>query len=52
MKHDLLLCQMDGAGNGSLALIKAPRLAAFAHHNLGMDYAAAMWVTIFLHGEK
>lgn len=27
IKHDLLACQMDGAGNGSLALIKAPRLA-------------------------
>lgn len=38
---------MDGAGNGSLALIKAPRLAGFAHHNLRMDYTAVMWVTIF-----
>lgn len=61
MKHDLLACQMDGAGNGSLALIKAPRLAGFAHHNLRMDYTAVMWVTIFsnsegkaaaVHGEK
>ena len=29
--------QMDGAGNGSLALIKALCLAGFAHHNLRMD---------------
>lgn len=42
---------MDGAGNGSLALIKAPRLAGFAHHNLRMDYAAVMWVTIFSNSE-
>ena len=47
MKRDLLACQMDSAGNGSLALIKAPRLAGFAHHNLRMDYTAVMWVTIF-----
>lgn len=51
MKHDLLACQMDGAGNGSLALIKAPRLAGFAHHNLRMDYTAVMWVTIFSNSE-
>ncbi len=53
---------MDGAGNGSLALIKTPRLAGWlSHHNLRMDYAAVMWVTIFsnsegkataVHGEK
>lgn len=47
MKRDLLACQMDSAGNGSLALIKAPRLAGSAHHNLRMDYTAVMWVTIF-----
>lgn len=51
MRHDLLVCQMDGAGNGSLALIKAPRLAGFAHHNLRMDYAAVMWVTAFRNSE-
>lgn len=42
---------MDGAGNGSLALIKAPRLAGFAHHNLRMDYSAVIWVTIFSNSE-
>lgn len=51
MRHDLLVCLMDGAGNGSLALIKAPRLAGFAHHNLRMDYAAVMWVTVFRNSE-
>lgn len=51
MRHDLLVCQVDGAGNGSLALIKAPRLAGFAHHNLRMDYAAVMWVTAFRNSE-
>lgn len=40
MRLDLLACLMDGAGNGSLALIKAACLAGFAHHNLRMDYAA------------
>lgn len=41
MRHDLA-CPMDGAGNGSLALIKAPRLAGFAHQNLRIDYTALM----------
>lgn len=40
MRLDSLACLMDGAGNGSLALIKAACLAGFAHHNLRMDYAA------------
>lgn len=40
MRLDLLAGLMDGAGNGSLALIKAACLAGFAHHNLRMDYAA------------
>lgn len=51
MKHDLLACQIDSAGNGSLALIKAARLAGFAHHNLRMDCTAVMWVTIFSNSE-
>lgn len=51
MMHDLLAYPTDGAGNGSLALIKAPRLAGCAHHNLRMDYTAVMWVTIFSNSE-
>lgn len=51
MKHDLLACQMDSAGNGSLALIKAACLAGFAHDNLRMDCTAVMWVTIFSNSE-
>lgn len=50
-RHDLLVCQMDGARNGSLALIKSPHLAHSAHYNQRMDYAAIMWVTIFYNGE-
>ena len=42
---------MDGFGNGSLALIKGLRMAGFAHHNLRMDYAAVMPVTIFSNSE-
>lgn len=42
---------MDGARNGSLALIKSPHLAHSAHYNQRMDYAAIMWVTIFYNGE-
>lgn len=51
MKRDLLPCQMHSAGNGSLALIKAARLAGFAHHNLRMDRTAVMWAMAFSNSE-
>lgn len=34
-----------------LLWLKHPHLAGFAHHNLRMDYAAVMWVTVFRNSE-
>lgn len=50
MRVDLLVCHRGAACNGSLALIKALRLAGSLHHNLKMDYFAPMWVTVFCNG--
>ena len=45
---DLLVCQRVAAHNGSLALIKALRLADSLHHKLKVDYFAPIWVRINL----
>lgn len=45
------MCRRGAARNGSLALIKALRLAGSLHHNLKMDCFAPMWVTIFCDSE-
>lgn len=48
MRLDLLVCQRGAVRNGSLALIKALRLAGSSHHKLKVDYVAPMWVRIIL----
>lgn len=47
MRLDLLVCWRGAARNGSLALIKALRLAG-SLHQLKVDYFAPMWVRIIL----
>lgn len=47
MRLDLLVCRRGAARNGSLALIKALRLAG-SLHQLKVDYFAPMWVRIIL----
>lgn len=48
MRLDLLVCQRGVVRNGSLALIKALRLAGSLHHKLKVNYFAPMWVKIIL----
>lgn len=47
MRLDLLVCQRGAVRNGSLALIKALRLAG-SLHQLKVDYFAPMWDRIIL----